>query len=599
MDLPKKHKIIEIAFIVITISALAAGWYVLSSTFEEADEYVASGMPIEARGRIPIPYFLLIMDRSASMEFEESDPENYQKEALKQAIRLIYWNGKQLHDLTGFYPRVRVIDFSGAPSSITGKDEWSVLYSEQDIADFDRNIEAVLGERSGQFTDINSCIEYVKTARDSVPEYLGDEESAYPVSVMAVLFTDGEIYPNYLNPVNHRTEEKWENFKEKASNLAEMKLGEDSGEQLIEKLDEKRWLDPVDWAETHFPDQPSKDFRKAYYGLNEKHMEESDNYEYAKKNVYQRLHGQLQSISAPPPLRLNTIALLKGDGRENEINYLKQWSEGLGFFYNIEEAESLGPLFVDMMSPYLNSYSEEFLLTDRKNLGPFGKDVASVQIFALFKDKLGKADQDKLVKLKSPGGKKLDPEFNSVFAHSRTYYLAEDTCPDFYDQYEWEMDLEPVNVNGKLIDSANCFMVVNQKYMLEMKKAEGCPKNNCTRYTIYLIDPETKKPLPIDNFSAEGVPPYEIERMDQGKLHEVEFTRDEKTNDVHVDFIDWPSGVYNVKATLTGKGLKTKSKFLKGLSITGSVEVGPRIWFKAPSTDEELTELSFGGLDRE
>ncbi|MFW6101305.1 MAG: hypothetical protein ACOC90_07950, partial [Bacteroidota bacterium] len=379
---------------------------------------------------------------------------------------------------------------------------------------------------------------------------------------------------------------------------AERKLGGDSGELLLRDLEKNRWLDPADWAETRFSDQRSRAFRKAYYRLNEKHMNASDNFEYAKKDVYKRLHEELQSLSGPPPLRLNLIALLKGDEREDEIDYLKKWSEGLGFFHHIEEAENLGRLFIDMMSPYLNSYSDEFLLTDRKTLGPFGKDVASVQIFALFKDELEKADQDKLVKLVSPAGENLDPEFDSVFAHSRTYYLSEDTCPDFYEQGQWKMELDPVNVNGNPIDRAKCFMVVNQRFMLEMKKADDCPKNNCTRYTIYLIDPETNKPLPVENFSS-GSAPYEIDRMDQGPLHEVEFTPDEKIHGVHVDFIDWPTGVYNVKATLAGEGLKNKSRFLKGLSITGCVEVGPRIWFKAPSEDEDLSELSFRGLDRE
>lgn len=296
------QRIIEVGIVLLVLSGLVAGWFFF---YKAARQDIAPKnvlAPIEIQGKATIPYFLLAFDRSKSMI--ETDPENFQKESLKQVVRLIFWNGQQLFKTTGFFPKVCLVSFSGAPEPLSKKEDWISLESEKDVTLLDKQIDMVLDNRDGNFTDINSVVEYVTEIRSKVPVTLGQGNHERPVTLVAILFSDGIIEPNYLNRINHRTQESWQLFVETTAQLAERHMGNGKGETLRQSIAAQRWVDPTVWAR-----QFGKATLSGYYAMNQRYDKEGTSVEYvfAKDEVQKQLKNKMAGFSTPP-FRFNVVA---------------------------------------------------------------------------------------------------------------------------------------------------------------------------------------------------------------------------------------------------------------------------------------------------
>lgn len=601
----KIRRIKEFGIIFLFFILLAICWWVIfkvTQTAPPADE--SEPMSFEIRGRAPIPYFILAVDRSGSMK--ETDPENYEIESLKQIIRLIYFNSQQLKKVTGHYPMFRLVSFSGSPRPITDQDKWYQLTSESDVEHIDNRLNEFLKDRNGQFTDINTVVEYAINAYENTPSQVGQGEEARPTSVIVILFTDGGIYPNFLNRINHKPGTKnWENFSIRVKQMADQILGDSSGAKILAVLDQSTWVDPIDWSFDNLPHDRAVRFKSQYYSFNDSFYQNPSYFIYAKDQVQKLLHDKLLTLN-DPAFRFNVIALLKTEnGNTKNISqmnsakeYLRKWSSKLGFFYHVQDASALGDVFIDIMSDYLNTYSESFALSGTRQIGPFSRDVAEAQVVIVFPKIIDKEKQDEMIHLYAPSGNSVQPSLNSTFEHSRSYFLSKDQFPDFHDEKGWKLEFIPATINGEIVEHAKCTLITIHDYVLDVQPDTEFNKKQThkTRYIIRLVGLKNRQAIPLENF--EELMDFEAKALDRSKaLPDVNFSPNYEENGINADFVEWPSGIYTIQFRMTKGQLKADNSPLRGKSITTEIAVGERIWFYNPD-GEEISNLNFEQLDQ-
>ena len=86
-------------------------------------------------------------------------------------------------------------------------------------------------------------------------------------------------------------------------------------------------------------------------------------------------------------------------------------------------------------------------------------------------------------------------------------------------------------------------------------------------------------------------------RLDR-RLPEPASSPNNKEMGINVDFINWPSGKYNVKFTLKSGKLKGEATDLRVQTLTTSVLVGEKIWV-FDQDGQPVTRIDFDNLDRE
>jgi len=588
-----KRYLTEWGIILLILSTLFCGWWFWYRSQENLSQTGTDLNVYEIEGRFSIPYFLLALDRSTSMEQTDSDPENFEKEALKQVLRLIYWNGLHLKEATGHFPKIQIITFSGSPIPLNKNDAWTELTSEDDILKLDSAIDEALSKRTGQFTDLNSVFDYVNQSWSTIPRILGEGKRAYPVSMISILFTDGEIYPNYLNKINHPNLSDWYDYVKSSDKLVSIYFNSRQIEKFNNLVIESEWFDPIDWANSN---KVQKGFTSEYYQMNEAYgISNEARFEYAKNTVQEELLAELAQKNFPP-IRLNVVALIKGECRNREEEYLESWTKKLGFYYLIKNAESLGEVFIKIMSGYLNSYSETFSLNGSKKFKPFPEDVEAAELTIIFPDKLTVKDQERFVRLVSPDGTGIKSNLNQNLERSRSYYISGKDYQDFHDSRGWTLNVNPIQVDDKIYEGIKCFLVTIHDYIFTVRPDTVSQNTNNVRHVASLIKLKDRKIIPLDDFedpllvNATPLDP-------RSTLPPVKLSINYKMNGVNIDFMDWPSGEYDIRFTLIGGRLKGEELPLKNRSLIKTIHIGESI-ILYDRGGRRINSITFENLDR-
>jgi len=592
----KRNKFIEILLFIILLIIIFLAWWIFFSVSKNSITTDNSLAEINIQGKASIPYFFIALDRSASMENIDSDPNNFESEAIKQVLRTIYWNGKQLHKSTGFYPFLRVVTFSGAPKNLLPNDTWVNIKSESELDKYDKLIDENMHDRNGQFTDINSTVEYIYDLSKKIPAKLGKGKSTRPTSLVIILLTDGGIYPNFLNKINYQDLNDGEEFYKKTKIIAEDVMGENLAKKLFVQIDLNKSFDPIEWSVNNTPYKISRKFKSLYYSLNEKYgIESSKRFNYAKNVVQSQFKEKFENLPNLP-VRFNVVAILKGMEKKDDVKYLKEWAKGFGFYYQIEKASNLGLVFSKIMVNYLNSYIESFSITGEKIFGPFSKDIQATQLNILFPEKLSYKDRNRLIEYISPRGKRILDPLNQELNYSSTYNASIEEYKDFYEYPGWSLKVHPITVGNKIIESVKGFFLTFHSYTLDVKQdTTNLVKAGETRYVCRLVNLESGKILGLNDF--EEKPKIDVSMLDNISFKpNIKYSLSVKQKGVIIDFINWPSGTYSVKFSLVNGRLKGDKKTLKPRAIIVDIKIGESIWFYNDK-GQKIDNLEFNYMD--
>jgi hypothetical protein len=326
-------------------------------------------------------------------------------------------------------------------------------------------------------------------------------------------------------------------------------------------------------------------------------IENQNKFSYARDTVQNMLHQKIEQMMYPS-VRFNIIALIQGEKRKEELNYLKNWTDDLGFFYHINQASDLGTAFSTLMSDYLNSHTEFFAVKGAKRLPPFSEDVKAAQLTISFPDDLADKKLDDLVHLYSPRENEADTQMNKGLRFSRFFYITEEDYEDFHNDEGWRIEVSPIQVSGKIYEKANCILTTFHLYNLQVEKVEteSIPFNT-SRYVFRIVDPHAGDAVAMQRFSK--IPQFEVNLLgkDEKIPYEIQYNVNKAKDGINADFIDWPAGKYNVKIELVGGQLKGDSLPLRTRAVTQTLIIGDRIKFYNQN-GEEIRKIGLGKIDR-
>lgn len=598
MNTHKKNRIIEISVLLGGALIIIIVWVFFLTSSEQPNYKPDKVIELSLQGKLPIPYFVFAVDRSASMETAQSDPDNFENESLKQILRLLYRNGKYLFETTGFYPRIKLISFSGSPENITPSNDWFILNSDEKISRLDSLIDKNLSERDGQFTDINAVADNILDIYSTIPPSLKNTDIERPTSLIAMILTDGEIYPNFYNKINSKSEQDHISFVKEVQSYVSSTYGEQASKSLIEYTNKSKYLDPIEWAKRNLNDVQYKSFLSYFYHLNEVYgIKNKQKMEYAKFDLQEKLKSEFGKLNSPST-RINVIGLLKGDGRIGEEEYLKNWATGLGFYYRIEEAKNLGKVFADLISEHLSSYTERFSLSDEKLLNPFSREVMAAQISVVFPGKIDNNNKSNLIKVFSPEGKTVTGIKDSKLNYSELFYLHNSKFGDFYKSPGWKIKFNPVKLeNNTFVEKVECIVSLIQGIVLDVNlDTSFVSDSNITRYLVRLVDLNKNSIVEWDSF--EQIPEFNIEVLDEISFQpKLQINNKYEQNAAVVDFIDWQPGTYSIIFRMNGGKLKGDYSNLSPRSLTTDIDIGEMVWF-VNSEGERIKSLRLDNLDR-
>lgn len=592
-----KLRILEIGIAVTILVLLIGFWYGIYYFGREPEEVTGIDL-LKDRATAPVPFFILAVDSSASMEWEQNDPENLEREALKQVTRLIHYYGEEMKRWIGERPRLRVVAFSGSPVSITGKDDWLTLASPADVSSLDQSIDEALEKRTGLFTDFNSVIEYVLQAHQTKPRVFGRDKQPRQTPTVSLIFSDGDLDPNYLNRINHPDVGSWEGFLIGTRACAGSHLGPEAAEVVEQAARKEAWFDPADWASLgDCPEKTKRAFRSAYLQLNKDYARENPRTaNHARTEAQRNLRSKIAALTFPP-LSLNAIGLFSAD-QSAARDYLNRWADGLGYSPIISDSSVMGTAFTTILSDYLNCSIRTYELSRVLSLESFGPDVAAAVITVNFAEALPGETMDELVGLESPSGKEVKTSLNANLDRSKIFHITSGEFEDFHEPGGWRVTWRaPDGDRGEQTGPvrARVTLVTFHGFQLDVRRVEPAAEvPGRTRYAVRLMDVSNENPVMADQFDAPLAVLAENLGSDTGGT--VEYSGYEEG--VYVDFIDWRPDDYTVRFSLSGGRLKGEEHPLLPRSTTVKISVGPGIWAYTPD-GRRIMSLNYPAMDRE
>jgi len=495
--------------------------------------------------RISLPYFFLAMDCSGSME--ENDPLNFESESLKNIIRTIYYNGKFLFEEVEQYPILQIVTFGDGVRNLTPKDNWFALTSEEDVLTIDKIIDRELNKRTDGYTDFNYLVDYALNSWNTI----ANRVDSFDRTMILIIFTDGEIYPNFLHKINHPDNESFMSYKNR-----------------IEQLKKEDGLSTYQLNKT--------------YGY-----EDKQRLQFAKNEVQKRLYKQLSSKKYPS-IQLNIIDL-----KSLDMEYMKKWVSNLGTLYPINNPQDIGQTFIDIMSNNLNTTFESGTTTSTYNFKPFTRDIVACELLTMFSDIHTKEISHDYYQISNYQGQLAEvSKLNDNLKYSKFSYLSEKN-PNFNDTNGWYLNVEKNDNNQNL----SWFLITIHDYILDIQIDKESQKSGETKYIIRLVNMGENSVIELEDYEK----PLEInifctDRKDNEQ--EVAITKMNERGEIHADFSNWSAGNYIIDFKIIGGRLKEDICDLRHRKVTKNIELNKKILI-FDTSGNQIERIFFDHLDNE
>lgn len=536
----------------------------------------------EVGGKIPVPYFLLVFDRSLSMK--KSDPQNHERSSAQFVLDHIYAFSGKIHESIGQYPRIKLVGFSDTPQPLGSDQGWMVLDSPSALEKarmmVDENLEN--DDRNGWFTDINAVADF--SANSEIPAAVGD----LPTRLVTIMFTDGRLDPNALNRVSHRTDADWRDALNQVESLLRKyhldmpfnaHLASEMAKNNRSNIDLPIWLAECVKKGQIAQSQSTKILQAFRDGVNRNHF--NNNTIFLGQDLQKSIFGEM----AKRNISFNIIGLFENPEASVD-GYLDRWvklddqSPRLGFYRQISSSQDLGEQITNLMTSHLNADMSRMTVAANRTFGPFGGDVDafSLTVIPAAGNQAATAALppdviDRFVSLTGPSGQ-LVPAQSGTTGNMRMYLVKAKDFPDFHERAGWTLKVNPTEYNGVKLTEASVLAVEFYTFSLTFDLYQETDETGQTTYAARLVSAGSNEVVGMKEF--ENPPAVTVIPKNPGDCPPVQTAPFEEG--VLATFPGWPTGRHDVQVTMTGGRLKGDSADLRERQVDVQVEIGRRVW---------------------
>jgi hypothetical protein len=586
------RRFVEIIIGTFVLLIIGSGIFFVLKSRNSGAEPGDTSQSYKLEGKLPVPYFIVAVDKSKSMNFKDSDPNNYEKEALKLIVHMLYFNRNEISG-TAQYPKIKLLQYSGNAGNLTDNDDWLTIGSEKDVDALDRKIDLAMENRTGMFTDFNVAINMIKDIAKTVPQYIGTGVNQRPTATISIILTDGALDPNFINPINQANINTQNKLRLQTISLLEKIAGKEFAEKIENILDKEKQVDPIIIAKQDLNEQTSSLVLKDYYKLVRQFgINNPEIMAYARNDVQVQLRSALKN-ELNSPFQLNMLGLLSGPQHEEDIQYLQNWTRGMGFFYHVKDAGSLGEVFLNTLSKQINAFTDSLTVRGEKTIGPLGADVIAANLTLSLPYGFPLQDKDKFIQLISPTGKIVPSKLNQNLSYSLMFNVSSKDYVDFHQSPGWTIRLTPIITSSGNFNSAICYWTTIHDYFLDVREVTDKANPNKELYSVKLRSQKTQRYLNAKDFDQ----PMKIQIIattgeDKFPVSYVKTTGDS----VVVDFSGWSAGKHLVRFELKGGTIKGTLSPLSSRFTDSIIEIGNKI--SVFSDGKTIEQIRFDALDR-